>query len=1036
MKTYLLHIPTKKTDEVNWVKPLSNYLISVYGSTSDYIEDINAFNKLRQDIRGANADLTSIKLYYKYYSQVELLDLRIPFATVNKHKKINFEWFDAFSPSIVHKQAALPFEKANILFNLGALLSRLATVKYQESQKKAVGSDDETTKEALQYFQQASGIFQFLNENFLHAPSADLSQSTVKFLVKLMLAQAQEVFVLKVVTGDLEQKKNSLISKLCRSASAHYEECHNMISIVPTYSSGLNEYTVIDSSEIDDNFLENPEDSEAVATDSVEENNLHVTARLDPSWTATINFKHIYYKSLAYYFNALHLESNRKFGEALAYLTKSQEILNEINSYWLKQIAKSSSSDSYEILDNYKYQKDAIAIKLADLTKDNDLIYHDIIPSLLTLPDIKPMDSTKIIPINQNILFQEVNEYNYGNFLTNVVPINIHELSSFYSEEKSQFLRNELDAVDVSNEETTSVLEYLKLPKALVTIKELINSSSNIEGNNEGSQIDATLLGIAGEINQESNNDAFNKEKIIDLRKKIYEAISESESILGQQFSDALVKFKDEILNLKKTLYDATNSDNQLFALINSDNAGLYSILQKGPNSNEFKQLFKTKDSNSNKSGTATELSLLDMDESQLVDPKDIINKDIKTVEDLLHDINVIKSNKSKLIETLKKEIHNDDISDILILNSKIKSSNEIKSVIFPEELKKFQPYNEELDKLIESERKFINNLKQNWESLSTNPRIKNIQNLKSYQDILIRDQSAKITKFYNESWKRYSTGLKKGSKVYNDLLNYAVSLKQQIHSEVNRLSSRPPPSGQSIPSRQSSLTEGFNNLTLGPQYSGHSTGYGYQSPQPPQQPSQQPPVRVPSGLSGQGSYNQTYGTPSPSASSSTPNYFDRTTPQHQPFPQPQLYNTPTVNDGYNQGLQYYQQHQQPPPQQQPYSGGLSNHNTGNYARPPPQLPPKTPSAGALPSSGSSYTGFVPQQPPTVPSSYQQQQHQQQQQQQPQPQPQPQPQSQYNQPGQPVLPSNANNNSNSNLIYDQPSTYQPNMYNFFSNNNN
>ncbi|KAK6460719.1 BRO1-like domain-containing protein [Scheffersomyces coipomensis] len=1016
MKTFLLQVPTKKTDEVNWIKPLSNYLISVYGSTTDYIEDINAFNKLRQDIRGANADTTSIKLYYKYYSQVELLDLRIPFATVNKHKKINFEWFDAFQPSIVHKQGALPFEKANILFNLGALLSRLATLKYQESQKKATGTDDETTKEALQYFQQAAGIFQFLNENFLHAPSADLSQSTVKFLVKLMLAQAQEVFVLKVVTGDLEQKKNSLISKLCRSASAHYEECHNMLTYVPTHTSNFNDFTVVDSDEIENNFLDPSDESEAVATESVEDNTLHVTARLDPSWVSTINFKYIYYKSLSYYFNGLHLESSRKYGEALAYFTKSQEILNEINSFWLKNIAKSGSGDSYEILDNYKYQKDAVAIKLADLTKDNDLIYHEIIPSLVTLPDIKPMDSTKVIPINQNTVFQEVNEYNYGNFLTNVVPINIHELSSFYSEEKSQFLRNELDAVDVSNEETTSALEFLKLPKSLVTIKELIINNEKSEKSGDDSHIDPTLLGIANEIQQEASNDSFNKDKIVQIRKQIYEVITESEGALGHQFSDALVKFKDDVLRLKKSLYDATNSDNQLFGLINSDNLGLYSILQKGPNSTEFKQLFKSESSGSKSTTSASAgLSLLDMDESQLEDPNVAIHKQIKTVEDLLHDINVVKTNKMKLVDTLKKEIHSDDISDILILNSKIKSSNEIKSLIFPEELKKFQPYNEELDKLIDKERTFINDLKSEWEKLSTNPKIKSVQNLKTFSDVLIKDQTEKITKFYNENWKRYSTGLKKGSKFYNDLLNYAISLKQQIYGEVNRLSSRPPPPPTQPVSRQSSLTQGFNNLSLGTQYSG--SDYGYQ--RQPQAPIQQEAPRRPSGVSNPGSYNQNYNnSPSPSVGNSgTTNYFE------SQYPQPQLYNTPTT-DSYGQAPK--SQAPPPPPQNQqsynqmyqtPTYGGASNNSTGGgYSRPAPQLPPQLPPK--------QYQG-QPQYPPQGQLSQQPSYHQ-------QAPPPPPPQQQQS----PFAGNGINNNSGSNLIYDQPSTYQPNMYNFFSNNNN
>ena len=73
----------------------------------------------------------------------------------------------------------------------------------------------------------------------------------------------------------------------------------------------------------------------------------------------------------------------------------------------------------------------------------------------------------------------------------------------------------------------------------------------------------------------------------------------------------------------------------------------------------------------------------------------------------------------------IEKEIHNDDISDILVLNMKLKSTNEIKSIIFPEELKKFNPFTNELDKLITNEKSIIEQLKSRWNQLISNPQIK-----------------------------------------------------------------------------------------------------------------------------------------------------------------------------------------------------------------------------------------------------------------------------------------------------------------------
>lgn len=62
-------------------------------------------------------------------------------------------------------------------------------------------------------------MFTYINENFLHAPSFDLSRETVKTLIHLMLAQAQEIFLEKQVK---DQKKAGLLAKLASQAGYLY----------------------------------------------------------------------------------------------------------------------------------------------------------------------------------------------------------------------------------------------------------------------------------------------------------------------------------------------------------------------------------------------------------------------------------------------------------------------------------------------------------------------------------------------------------------------------------------------------------------------------------------------------------------------------------------------------------------------------------------------------------------------------------------------------------------------------------------------
>lgn len=943
MKTHLLVVPSKKTEEVNWVKPLNNYLLSIYGNTSQYQDDINSLNKLRQDIRGVNADDTGLKLYYSYYSKLELIDLRIPFHDLNKSKKLQFEWFDSFS-SLPYTQNSLAFEKANVLYNIGAILSKFAQFKYNELQQLNGPEGETAFKQLISMLQQSSGIHQFINKNFLHAPSQDLAQSTIKFLSKLMMAQSQEIFTLKVISGDLNQLKNSLIAKLCKSTSVLYEDCYNMINKnkkegfkITNESYDGNDYEDdLDDDDCDDleGFLERPEDTE-------DSDNRYVAAELDSSWISIIYFKYEYYKSLAYYFNGLHLDANRKYGDAIAYLTKSQEVLNGVHSSTLKQVSK-GSGDVYELLDNYKYQKDAVTIRLNDLNKDNDLIYHDIVPNLVTLPEIKPMDSTKIIKLGDNAMFHEINEKNYNNFLVNVVPVNIHELSSYYSEEKSQYLRNEIDHFEVSNEEVSSVLEYLKLPKALVSIKESLRGTSS-KGNtrNIDELLSQSVIDKVNEILSQYSNDIQRKSTIENSRKEIYQ----------------LIKFltenncQDDAIQLKKILYDASVSDTKLFALVDET---YHQTLGKGIQSTEFKSLFKTVDNKS--SNQDSEISLLDIIDD---DDDDNTNQDkqIKNIEDYLNDLNNIKQAKFKLIEKLKKEIHNDDISDILVLNMKLKSTNEIKSIIFPEELKKFNPFTNELDKLITNEKSIIEQLKSRWNQLISNPQIKNLQTETNSKNRLIISQLEKIDQFYG-NWLKYHNGLIAGEKFYNQLLDQFKNFRNNIDNQLNQ-GMRSLNIGQQFPTQpmlnrtqssglQSNYT-GQSSISHSGSLSGQPSG-GYNQPQPQQQQLQQQQQQQQQAQFS-GAYNQQYSQP------------------HGGYTQFQGY-------GQGQGQSQTGYQRQPPP-------------------PPPQLPPKQ--------SMGSYNFATTLQQQQLPPQQQQQ------------------------PQQQRTPQNE-----SNLIYDNPSTYNPNMYNFFS----
>lgn len=119
--------------------------------------------------------------------------------------------FDAFTQKST-AQYSLAFEKASIIFNMAAVLSCAAA-----TQNRA--SDESALKSAYHSFQASAGMFTYINENFLHAPSTDLSRETVKTLIHVTLAQAQEIFLEKQVA---DQKKVGLLAKLAAQAGYLY----------------------------------------------------------------------------------------------------------------------------------------------------------------------------------------------------------------------------------------------------------------------------------------------------------------------------------------------------------------------------------------------------------------------------------------------------------------------------------------------------------------------------------------------------------------------------------------------------------------------------------------------------------------------------------------------------------------------------------------------------------------------------------------------------------------------------------------------
>jgi hypothetical protein len=88
----LLHVPTRKTDEAEFSTGLRAYIRSHYEQDGDsFGKEISTLSRLRQDVRGAGKDVTGRDILYRYYGQLELLDLRFPID--ESHVRVLFTWY-------------------------------------------------------------------------------------------------------------------------------------------------------------------------------------------------------------------------------------------------------------------------------------------------------------------------------------------------------------------------------------------------------------------------------------------------------------------------------------------------------------------------------------------------------------------------------------------------------------------------------------------------------------------------------------------------------------------------------------------------------------------------------------------------------------------------------------------------------------------------------------------------------------------------------------------------------------------------------
>ncbi|KAK6364842.1 bck1-like resistance to osmotic shock [Exophiala oligosperma] len=741
----MLSCPLKQTQEIDWVAPLKNYIRTSYGDDPEkYSEETATLNRLRQDMRGAGNDSASGRdLLYRYYGQLELLDLRFPVD--ENHIKISFTWYDAFTHSTT-SQYSLAFEKASVIFNISAVLSCHAA-----SQNR---SEDKDLKTAYHSFQASAGMFTYINENFLHAPSTDLNRDTVKTLINIMLGQAQEVFLEKQIR---DAKKPALLAKLAAQAQFLFSQA-----------------------------------KEALEAESVR-------GVFDYTWLKFIQIKALHLSSLAEYYQALTEDETNLHGSAIARLQLAEKSSKQALSYAKAFPSTPSSSsqlgaDAATTLQGItRRQLETVQEKLTSLVKDNDFIYHQTVPAEASLSPVTKVPAAKAIPLSELYQGQDIQRIIGPDLFQKIVPISVTESASMYDEEKAKLIRSEAEKVEQANGEMAASLDYLKLPDSLNILKGGLDQEMGIDKEFERWCQDISQQQPFSSAFEQLQRD---KQLVLDSLSKSTKQLDMEESVCEkmrskygadwtQQPSSRLTStLRADIRSYRDTIDEAGTSDSQLFATARQY-GGDFEEMRRATEQGEVDVLYqqaliKAGSSSKGKGREPQEGSLLDEDYGE---GGPSVAEQIAKVEDLLRKLSLVKRERMQVLKDLKEKVHTDDISNVLILNKKAIANQETQ--LFQAELEKFRSHQNRLISTVHKQSSLLKDLTKSYGDLLQDKRVRSDQ---QKYDSIQKSRNSVLSRYRRvfNAHEDLTQGLLRAQGFYKEMKESVDSLEKNVESFVS----------------------------------------------------------------------------------------------------------------------------------------------------------------------------------------------------------------------------------------------------------
>ncbi len=131
--------------------------------------------------------------------------------------------------------------------------------------------------------------------------------------------------------------------------------------------------------------------------------------------------------------------------------------------------SKKEASPATNLFELAKTHQALMSEKAAAAIKDNDIIYHAVVPDTSSLVPIEKLNMTKTMKLTE--LIPTLPSTVGADPFKNLVPLHVHEKSSVYSEQKDQLVRTETAAVADADGEMQARLQSLGFPSILDKFK-------------------------------------------------------------------------------------------------------------------------------------------------------------------------------------------------------------------------------------------------------------------------------------------------------------------------------------------------------------------------------------------------------------------------------------------------------------------------------------------------------------------------------------------------------------------------------------